>query len=425
MDPLTAAAAILNAVSTADSAAAPAAAYPPPDPDTLVPGRPPRRRLSRTGRRVVAGGAALLLLAGGGTTAVLVRDALSEQRYEEAAERFERTAAEHDRAAASWQALEDSVEGETADIRPALDEAGDAAVDPAARDAYRAAIDAVVDAADDVPVAEPVTADAPEAPEGADERFAAADALDSDSDALASEAAGQDEQRERIRPLLAAVTDAATAFTESTAATADALVASSTAASRQSRWLVERALYGYGSERAAVRLSEPTALRAYLAQAEVMRVSQEEGLAERAAPDWPRKQQVLDFADSISGGVPIDIEWRESIEIDGTAYGDRDSGAGLATWSLQEGAPSQIQLTESIQRYWDASWTVGLVAHEVGHSITSKESCYDLYRAAPFDGDDEKWATAWALSLGYTDGSGVEPYGYPGEDAIAVAAGCR
>ncbi|OOB89503.1 hypothetical protein [Rathayibacter sp. VKM Ac-2630] len=185
-------------------------------------------------------------------------------------------------------------------------------------------------------------------------------------------------------------------------------------------------MYGYGGGDAnPLDLSDRGTLRAYLAQVEALRVSQEEGLVERAAPDWPRKQQVLDFADSISGGVPIDIEWRESIEIDGTAYGDRDSGAGLATWSLQEGAPSRIQLTESIQRYWDASWAVGLVAHEVGHSITSKESCYDLYRAAPFDGDDEKWATAWALSQGYTDGSGVEPYGFPGEDAIAVAAGCR
>ncbi|WKK70424.1 hypothetical protein Q0F99_11095 [Rathayibacter oskolensis] len=89
------------------------------------------------------------------------------------------------------------------------------------------------------------------------------------------------------------------------------------------------------------------------------------------------------------------------------------------------GAPATIRLTESIQRNWDADWTQGLVAHEVGHAITSKDGCYELYRAAPFEGDDEKWATAWALSLGFADGSGTEPYGEPGADAVAIASACR
>ncbi|MCM6763996.1 hypothetical protein NB037_16395, partial [Rathayibacter sp. ZW T2_19] len=391
----------------------------------VSPGRPPRRRLSRTSRRAIAGGAALLLLAGGAGTAVLVRDSLSQERFAEASEGLERVAADHDRAVEAWAALEESVGEQTEAIRPVLDEAGDTSVDPSARDAYEAAIDALVDAADDVPVAARAAVVVPAAPDGADERFAAADDLDARVAELAEEAEEQEEQRDRIRPLLSATSDAATAFSESTAATAEALIASSTAATHESRWLVEKALYGYGSDPIPLDFSDPGALRAYLAQVEALQASQEEGLVERAAADWPRKQQVLDFADSIGGGVPIDISWEESIEVDGVAYGDRDSGAGLATWSLQEGAPSRIQLTESIQRYWDAGWTVGLVAHEVGHAITSKQSCYDLYRAAPFDGDDEKWATAWALSLGYTEGSGVEPYGYPGDDAIAAAAGCR
>ncbi|OOB89502.1 hypothetical protein [Rathayibacter sp. VKM Ac-2630] len=106
-----------------------------------------------------------------------MRDSVSQQRFAEAAERFERVAADHDRAVRAWDALEEAVGTRTATIRPALDDAGDAAVDPAARDAYEAAIDALVDAADDVPVGERREGTAPIAPDGTDERFAAADAL--------------------------------------------------------------------------------------------------------------------------------------------------------------------------------------------------------------------------------------------------------
>jgi len=38
---------------------------------------------------------------------------------------------------------------------------------------------------------------------------------------------------------------------------------------------------------------------------------------------------------------------------------------------------------------------------------------------------DEKWATPWTLSMGCSDGSGIEPYGYPGDDAVAIGAQCR
>jgi hypothetical protein len=265
----------------------------------------------------------------------------------------------------------------------------------------------------------------PLAPEDAEGRFAAADEFDARSRTLDDEAEEQQEQAERVRPLLGDVRAASAAFATATEAVSRALIDASTAATHESRLLVERALYGYGSTRIPLDLSEPTTLRAYLSQVAALQRSQAEGLAERSAPEWPDKEAVIDFAESLSGGVPLDVSWEESIEIDGVTYGSSGSGAGLATWDLDEGAPGTITLTESVHREWGSPWTQGLVAHEVGHAITAKDGCYELYRAAPFEGDDEKWATAWALSLGYTEGSGTEPYGDPGEEAVAIASACR
>ncbi|QHC65606.1 hypothetical protein GSU68_02740 [Rathayibacter sp. VKM Ac-2759] len=410
------------------STAAPGAAtgsFPPPDPATLSPGRPPRRPLSRGARRGISVGVVLALAVTGTVTTVVVRGAIAEQRFEEAGSRLVETAQDHDAAVAEWDALEAAVVAETSGVRSAAAEADPAAVDAASRDAYLGAIDAVVDAADDVPVGERAAVRAPADPEGTEERFGAADGFDAQSEALEADAAEQREQTARIRPLLGAARTASADFAVATAAVGTALAESSTAATHEARWLVEKALYGYGGSDEPVDLSQPALLRAYLARVADLQQSQADGLAERAAADWPRKQEVLDFADSIAGGVPLDVTWEESIEIDGVAYGELDSGAGLATWTLEEGAPATIRLTESIQRNWDADWTQGLVAHEVGHAITSKDGCYELYRAAPFEGDDEKWATAWALSLGFADGSGTEPYGEPGADAVAVASACR
>lgn len=403
----------------------PTATFPPPDPATLSPGRPPRRALSRRARAIVAGAAAVVLIAAGTATTVSVRDTLSWQRFDEAGSSLVEAAEQHDDAVAEWRALEAAVVAETAGRRELLQGVDAAAVDTASRDSYVAAIDRLLDAADDVAVADRAAVTPPVGPDTADERFSSAEGLDARAVELADEAAAQQEQADRVRPMLQEVRLAAEAFSAGTASVAQALLDRSTAATHESRLLLQRAVYGYGSTRVPLDLADPTTLDAYLAQVADLQASQAAGLAERATADWPRKQEVLDFADSLAGGVPLDIEWKESIEIDGVAYGARDSGAGLASWTLEEGAPAAIQLTESVQRYWDAPWTQGLVAHEVGHAITGKEECYELYRTAPFDGDDEMWATAWALSLGFTDGAGTEPYGDPGEEAVAIASACR
>ena len=55
--------------------------------------------------------------------------------------------------------------------------------------------------------------------------------------------------------------------------------------------------------------------------------------------------------------------------------------------------------------------------------ITSK--CMDLFDSA-FDGDYERWATAWAMSWGYPAGpSGANSYGTPTDEQVAIAGACR
>ncbi len=51
--------------------------------------------------------------------------------------------------------------------------------------------------------------------------------------------------------------------------------------------------------------------------------------------------------------------------------------------------------------------------------------CQSMYDSSTQD-SIEKWATAWAISMGYTDdANGVWAYGYPPQNYIDAAAGCR
>ena len=49
-----------------------------------------------------------------------------------------------------------------------------------------------------------------------------------------------------------------------------------------------------------------------------------------------------------------------------------------------------------------------------------------IFEAAPFGGDHEMWATAWAIGMGYDlPGAGIEAYGRPSDAQIAAAGQCR
>ena len=67
-----------------------------------------------------------------------------------------------------------------------------------------------------------------------------------------------------------------------------------------------------------------------------------------------------------------------------------------------------------------------VVVHEVGHTQVLRQACYDIFAAAPFDGDHETWATAWAIGMGYDlPGSGIEMYGRPSDAQIEASKACR
>lgn len=99
--------------------------------------------------------------------------------------------------------------------------------------------------------------------------------------------------------------------------------------------------------------------------------------------------------------------------------------AMAGTIVASDGGYSTITFSDSVAFLWGVNPAVAsLVAHQVGHSITSK--CYELYRSS-FGENDELWATAWALGMGYTlDGNGESKYGiHPSRDLIELSAQCR
>lgn len=144
--------------------------------------------------------------------------------------------------------------------------------------------------------------------------------------------------------------------------------------------------------------------------------------AAKAGPLKATRDEVEAFARSIAGGVRLDFTWKDIV----IGHGQGRSAAGTATWDTADEGYSSITLTNSIARYW-TTWPGyrSLVAHEVGHAITSK--CYDLFNTDLFGGDNERWATAWAIGKGYTvaAANGSDLYGKPTQAQIEATTACR
>lgn len=144
--------------------------------------------------------------------------------------------------------------------------------------------------------------------------------------------------------------------------------------------------------------------------------------AAKAGPLAARRTEIENFARSIAGGVRIDFTWQNIV----IGHGQGRSAAGTATWDTADNGYSSVTLTNSIARYW-TEWSGyrSLVAHEIGHSITSK--CYDAFTNGPFADDNERWATAWAIGMGYTvsAANGSDLYGAPTAAQINATKSCR
>ena len=135
------------------------------------------------------------------------------------------------------------------------------------------------------------------------------------------------------------------------------------------------------------------------------------------------RAQIEEYARSIAHGVTLDVEWHA--EVSGLGEGWY---SGTTVYHPDDGGWATIDLNFPLQDGWSRGDVDAraLVAHEVGHAQVVRPECAPLFASPTFNHDDEMWATAWAISLGFdTAGSGIEAYGRPSDEQIAVAGQCR
>lgn len=167
----------------------------------------------------------------------------------------------------------------------------------------------------------------------------------------------------------------------------------------------------------------PTSLAAYLDAAHGLEASHAEELAEKQGPLFDLRMAAESFARSLSGGVMLEFDWAPLVN----GYGDDGSYGGTSYWVSDHGGYATITLSDSVAEMWPGAGVQALVAHEVGHAILSRPDCYHLFFDSDlYAGEEESWATAWAIGYGYTaDGSGESIYGRPSDALIALSQQCR
>ncbi|WP_102192664.1 hypothetical protein [Microbacterium aurantiacum] len=178
---------------------------------------------------------------------------------------------------------------------------------------------------------------------------------------------------------------------------------------------------------AAEDVSSTTSIDAYAADAfialesaamQVVASAQAE-IAEKAGPLQGTRLEVEAFARSLAPGVLLEFDWSQIVN----GFGLDGGMGGYTTWWYDDPGYATIELSDSVAEQWPSAMSQALVAHEVGHAISVK--CADMYDDSTQD-SIEKWATGWAISMGFTDdANGVWAYGYPPQSYIDAAAGCR
>ncbi|WEK60122.1 MAG: hypothetical protein P0Y60_12355 [Candidatus Microbacterium colombiense] len=372
---------------------------------------PPRRR--RTGLLLGITGA-VLLIAAAGTVQVTANAGYdtAEQDFRAAARSTAETRTEVDDA-------RNLLEGTTDSAALILDGDTGALVDPAAKEAVAEAASTATEAlaSADSLLAERVPA-VGEKPIWFWELLGATGSLEQDRrdvDALEErlgEATGEisvatDSLTDAGITLLTTTADSATAFEAAhLSAKNDAVIA-----------LRDSAVAAAGTT--AIDEDAVTAFTALQTAAAQLVASEKSELAEKSGPLLNARLEIEAFARKLAPGVLLDFDWAPIVN--GVGY-DGSMG-GYTTWWWDDPGRATIELSNSVAEQWPADRSKALVAHEVGHAISVK--CADMYDSSTQD-SIEKWATAWAISMGYTDdANGVWAYGYPPQNYIDAAAGCR
>ena len=160
------------------------------------------------------------------------------------------------------------------------------------------------------------------------------------------------------------------------------------------------------------------ALVAYVAAATHLRASSQAEIEEVAGPLLDRRLAAEAFARSLAGGTLLDFDWAPIVN----GFGSGGTVGGLTTWTTEHGGSATITLSDSVAEQWPSPLSQALVAHEVGHAVSVR--CSDRFDSQS-SAANEAWATAWAISRGFTgDGNGVSIYGPPPQELIDAAATC-
>jgi hypothetical protein len=162
---------------------------------------------------------------------------------------------------------------------------------------------------------------------------------------------------------------------------------------------------------------------AYVDTAHALEASHAAELAEKAGALFDARMAVQEFARSLSGGVILEFDWDVTVN----GYGTGGSYGGTSYWRTADGGQATVTLSDSVAAQWPGAGVQALVVHEVGHAILAREDCNILFFESDlYPGEEESWATAWAIGRGHTaDGSGESVYGRPSDALIALSTQCR
>ncbi|TQJ31307.1 hypothetical protein [Microbacterium sp. SLBN-146] len=312
------------------------------------------------------------------------------------------------------------IEGSLLSAGQILDSSRDDLVDATARAAFETAVAAQATVAADAETVldEGVDDGTAEKPAWTWELFGEASALDERARAVEDTIDRMDEARTRLDDSGEPVDTAARALYASAAAPATAFEAAHVSANAVVVLDFRDAAEAVVGQ-TAVGSGAAVAFSTYAQRAEALTASSASELAEKAGPLMGTRLEIEAYARSIAGGVVLDFDWAQIVAGTGGSAGM----GGTATWNAVRGGFSTITLSHSVAEEWPDANARALVAHEVGHAITSK--CSDKFDSAD-DAANEEWATAWAISMGHTaEGNGVYAYGYPSQAMIDIAATCR
>ena len=348
----------------------------------------------------------------------------ANRTFDEARSGFDSAA---ERVGSERDALADAVAGEQDALAIAgtiADTAADDVVDPAALEAFEGAVAAsravATEARETLAGPAPDDADA-----GVDARpFWPWELAESEEELTRDDREARDtvaslrELRERFDTAVAAVDAAAPALFASTRAAAERLQAENPSA-RSTDLVVFRSAADAVATRQDVTLEASDALVAFVSATSQLRASNQAELDEKAGPLLDQRLAAEGFARSLAGDVLIDFDWAPIVN----GYGSGGTVGGLAAWIPDSGGYATITLSDSVAAFWPSALSQALVAHEVGHAVSVR--CGDRFDAST-RAANEAWATAWAISRGFTgDGNGVSIYGSPPQELIDAAATCR